>query len=168
MKPVLPHWAQLAAGALTVLVAWAMQHQASGDLSLPAAAVSILAVASVMLGWLSPSATSPAPVAASRGFVSAGLAATLTVLGFCAALFLSGCTAAQGQTAVSALGPGITFAGCAWETYENLPPGTPLVSVIAAEVQACGGDAVSVVTVLDQRESPAMHAHVAHEAPAAK
>lgn len=76
---------------------------------------------------------------------------------------LVGCTPQQGQTAVNTLGPGIAFVGCVWTTYQGIPAGTPIVQVIAQEIQACGGDAVNVATVLDQREAPAMHKTMAHE-----
>jgi len=66
-------------------------------------------------------------------------------------------------SAVNAIGPGIVFAGCVWTTYAKEAPGTPIGQVIADEIAACGGDAASVVVVLDQRETPAAHAHVAHE-----
>ena len=101
-------------------------------------------------------ATKPPPAPPVPG-VAAQVATKAAGL-FCLAFLLTGC-----QQAVSAIGPGIAFAGCVWNTYQGIPAGTPLVQVIAQEIQACGGDGVSVVTVLDQREAPAMHKTMAHE-----
>jgi hypothetical protein len=66
------------------------------------------------------------------------------------------------QSAIAALAPGIAFTECVWQTYEAEPPGTPIGQVVTDEVAKCGGDAVNVVRVLDDREAPALHQTVAH------
>ena len=65
--------------------------------------------------------------------------------------------------AVSAITPGINFALCVWSTYAKEAPGTPIGQVVADEVASCGGDIISIITVLDGLEPKAQHAHVAHE-----
>ena len=54
----LPHWAQLMCGFLVVATAWTVQQSNSGDLTLPAVAVSVLTVLQTVLGLLSPSVKS--------------------------------------------------------------------------------------------------------------
>jgi hypothetical protein len=56
-----PHWAMVAMSLLTVLIAWTMKEQSVGDLTLPAAAVSVLSLLSSVLGLLSGSALEPKP-----------------------------------------------------------------------------------------------------------
>ena len=63
----------------------------------------------------------------------------------------------------NAIGPGIVFVGCVWNTYQGIPAGTPMPQVIATEIATCGGDGASVIVALDQREARAMHTKVAHE-----
>ena len=75
-------------------------------------------------------------------------------------LLLSLCGCPQG---VSAITPGINFALCVWSTYSKEAPGTPVGQVVADEVAACGGDAVSVIVVLDGLEPKAKHTKAAHE-----
>jgi len=66
--------------------------------------------------------------------------------------------------AVAVIGPGVDFAVCVIGEYEREPAGTPIATVIADEIATCGGDALSIVRVLDAHEPASMHAAVAHEA----
>ena len=63
---------------------------------------------------------------------------------------------------LAAIGPGITFVECVVGKYLTEPAGTPMPTVVADEIVACGGDAASVVRALDAHEAPALHAGVAH------
>jgi len=49
----LPHWAQLVLAFASVAVVWVMQRNASGDLVLPAAAVSALTIINTVIGLFS-------------------------------------------------------------------------------------------------------------------
>lgn len=81
------------------------------------------------------------------------------------ALLASGCTKAQAQQAQNAIGPGVVFAICVMTTYNHEAAGVPIAQLVSDELAACQGDAASVISVLDANESPALHAHVAHEKP---
>jgi hypothetical protein len=74
---------------------------------------------------------------------------------------LIGCT-----QALSAIGPGVTFAVCVLNVYTNEPAGTPMVQVIADELKTCSGDATSIISILDASEPAALHKTVAHGKPA--
>jgi hypothetical protein len=49
----LPHWAIVALGLGTVVIAWVMKAQSAGDLTLPAVAVTALTMVSGVIGILS-------------------------------------------------------------------------------------------------------------------
>lgn len=49
----LPHWVLVACGLATVVLAYLMKEQASGDIMLPAAAVAALSIVQTVLGLLS-------------------------------------------------------------------------------------------------------------------
>ena len=108
-----------------------------------------------------PAATGPAaPETSTAAAKVAGgaLSALLVVLGLGAIVETqTGC-----PQAVNAIVPGLVFAECVAAKYLQEPAGTPMPTVLLDEVQACGGDAVSVVRVLNISEAPALHATVAH------
>jgi hypothetical protein len=53
----LPHWAQVALGLVVIVIGWTMQQASSGQLVLPAAVLSGLALLNTIIGILSPSAS---------------------------------------------------------------------------------------------------------------
>lgn len=65
--------------------------------------------------------------------------------------------------ACNAIAPGLQFLECVWASYQADPTGTPLPTVITTAIAACGGDAVSVVRALDDKEPHRLHATKAHE-----
>jgi hypothetical protein len=69
VKLTLPHWAGLALGIATIFLTWAMQQQASGQLVLPAIAVTVLVVVSKIVGLLSVSVN---PAANARAAIATG------------------------------------------------------------------------------------------------
>ncbi len=151
---------------LTTNPALAAQMHVTSQIMLVAGALVALA-SERLFGTATPPAAAPllppdpaveAKSAASPAVKVAAVAAS--VLAF--ALFISGCTAAQGQTALNAITPGLQFAQCVVNEYEKLPTGTPLLVVLEDEAEACGGDAQSVIQVLNVHEPAAMHATVAH------
>jgi len=77
----LPHWAIVALSFATVALAWVMQHQASGDLVLPASVVSILSLVQGLIGILSPGASKTPPSPPPRGFGRVPLLGALAMVG---------------------------------------------------------------------------------------
>ena len=77
MKFTLHHWAGLALGIATIILTWAMQQQASGQLVLPAIAVTVLVVVSKIVGLLSVSVN---PAANARSAIAAGDVVPLNVV----------------------------------------------------------------------------------------
>ena len=107
-----------------------------------------------------PAATGPATPGTVAKAAGGALSALLVVLGLGAIIETqAGCPQAQ-----AAIGPGIAFVECVVGKYLTEPAGTPMPTVVADEIAACGGDAASVVRALDAHEAPALHAGVAHAA----
>lgn len=82
----LPHWAMLAISIASAVVAWLIAHNASGDITLPAAVVGALPFVQTAIGWLSPSTMPTANLRAAR---AAKLVPPVAVL---ALALLVGCT----------------------------------------------------------------------------
>jgi hypothetical protein len=80
-------------------------------------------------------------------------------------LAAAACTPQQGVQAQNAIAPGVAFAICIITTYTKEAAGVPMTQVIADEITACGGDAATIVPLLDAHEAKGMHLHVAHEKP---
>jgi ABC-type transport system involved in cytochrome bd biosynthesis fused ATPase/permease subunit len=55
MAMKLPHWAQVTLGLAVVVVTWVVQQQSAGNLTLPAAAVTVLTTLNTFMGLVSPS-----------------------------------------------------------------------------------------------------------------
>ena len=72
MNITLPHWAQMALGVTTVILVWVMQQESSGQLVLPAAAVSAIVLVKTIIGLLTPSISLAANL---KSVVDAGTAA---------------------------------------------------------------------------------------------
>jgi heme A synthase len=90
MQVKLPHWAQLLFAFLAVALAWLMQQQTSGNLTLPAWGVTILSLVNVALGWWSTS-VSPSlnAKAVAKKIATAGLSAMIIL--FVSAPILAAC-----------------------------------------------------------------------------
>jgi hypothetical protein len=67
--------------------------------------------------------------------------------------------------ACRAVVPAVDLAECIWNSYKAEPAGTPMPKVVTDAIAACGGDAGTVISTLDSKESPAIHASVAHGSP---
>jgi|ERR1017187_1495132 hypothetical protein len=166
-----PHYLAIAAGLAVIVITWLTAQNAAGALVLPAYVTMACGILLPILTMLSPStvASTNVKAALSTGDVQPVSLMARTIQGDAVAkaaskiaplaclLLLVGC--AQG---IAAIGPGIVFAGCVWTTYQKEAPGVPIGQVIADEVAACGGDAASVVVVLDSREPTTSHTGVAH------
>lgn len=128
----LPHWAQLLLGLVVVLITWVMQHVASGDLVLPAVAITILTVVKTAVGILSDSPSTMAKLKMAS--------AVTRVLGLWCMLLLT--------VAAFAL-----LAACSSGCHSTDPP----LQIVAE----CGvADIQQVMTILDAHKAAEMRERV--------
>lgn len=105
----LPNWAKLALGLALVVITWAMNAAAGGQLVLPAVVMTILTVAKTVIGMLTDGV--PTAVAAKRARLAAARASGVLLFVAVSALGCQGCGAA-GQIGTVVIPPVVDVAGC--------------------------------------------------------
>ena len=102
----LPHAALVALSGLAVLLTWLTAQQTSGAVNLPAWGVTLLSLATMLLGLFSPSAaggSSAAALAAKRGFARVKMLAVVSLIGLMGVVGCSWFTANK-QTVLTDVG----------------------------------------------------------------
>ena len=160
----LPHWVLVALSGLSVVVAWMMQEQKSGSLTLPAIGITLLTAANLIVGLLAPSIRSAGlPVMAKRGFAQTRLLMGLTGAA-AGGVILSGGGCVNGKLppgTVPDVNAGVQLALCVINGYAaDTQAGMSAAAITLDLVAKCGTDAATIAVLLDA-QARAEHAKAA-------